>query len=139
MYRPNANEAGETTGGRGVLEMWQCHLLLAHYLLCLFYTYTPAFQADLNIHLSGIIICWIVNFPGQSTGLDVHSFFLISYLLSQALSTEMRHFVETVGIDTPLNGYKVVGKSGPTESHNPSKRLDRFNDTRIQTENYPKC
>lgn len=80
-----------------------------------------------------------MNFPGQSTGLDVHSFFFISYLLSQALSTEMRHFVETVGIDTPLNGYKVVGKSGPTESHNPSKRLDRFNDTRIQTENYPKC
>lgn len=51
----------------------------------------------------------------------------------------MLRFVETVGIDTPLSGYKVVGKSGPTESHNPSKRLDHFNDTRIQTENYPKC
>lgn len=106
-------------------------------------------SAMLILYIHACLPSWFKHPPLRNYLLDcefswpIHrsrcsQFFLISYLLSQALSTGI-HFVETVGIDTPLSGYKVVGKSGPTESHNPSKRLDRFNDTRIQTENYPKC
>lgn len=44
-----------------------------------------------------------------------------------------------ITLEWAISSWLVYPSEAPAESHNPSMRLDHFNGTETQTENYPKC